>query len=177
MRQKNRVRLIYAATAMAVLGMAGGFVMASVLTSTAVNQSASFYQGGNNGVVGYTTPTLAVATVPASIATCTSGTVTGSTSGATQTIVLSNQTGSSACATGDFAEEFVIAFSATITTQTNSLTITTQVGAGAVQTNSIPVTLGTGTSSAFTQTLDLYVDYGAVNPPATGISVLDLMIQ
>ncbi len=177
MRQKNRVRLIYAATAMAVLGMAGGFVMASVLTSTAVNQSASFYQGGNNGVVGYTTPTLAVATVPASIATCTSGTVTGSTSGATQTIVLSNQTGSSACATGDFAEEFVFSYSATITTQSNKLTITTQVAAGAVGTNTVTVTLGTGVSGAFTQTIDLYVDYGAVNPPAGGITVLDAVVQ
>ncbi len=92
-------------------------------------------------------------------------------------MILSSTTGATSCTAGNFAEEFVVAFSATITTQTNSITITTQVGAGAVQTNTESVTLGTGSSGAFTQTVDVFVDYGAINPPASGVTVLDLVIQ
>lgn len=177
MTTKNRVRLIYAATAIAVLGMAGGFVMASVLTSTSVTQTANFYQGGSAGVPGYNTPTLTVSTVPSAISTCTSTTVTGSVSGGTSQAVVSSTTGGTTCTTGDFAEEFSFSYSATIATQTNSITITTQVGAGSVETNTVTVTLGTGSSGAFTQTVNVFVDYGAVNPPAGGITVLDAVVQ
>jgi len=177
MATKDRVRLIYAATAIAVLSMAGGMVLAGVFTSTPVNQNASFYQGGNNGANGYSTPTLMVAVTPAATSTCTSGTLTGATSGGTVTLILSSTTGSTVCTAGNFAEEFSFAFSATIATQTNTISITTQVGASAVQINSEQVTLGTGTSGAFTQTVNVFVDYGAVNPPAAGITVLNAVIQ
>ena len=138
---------------------------ASVLVPTTVTQSASFFQGGNGGANGYSTPSLVVASTPAA------------TSAGTVTVILSSTSGGTVCTTGDFAEEFVVAFSATITTQTNSFTITTQVGAGTVQTNTESVDLGTGTSGAFTQTVDVFVDYGAINPPASGVTVLDLVIQ
>jgi len=177
MRQRNRVRLIYVATAVAVLGMAGGFVMASVLTTTNVNQGASFFQGGNNGANGYSTATLRVSAVPASVTTCTSSTVTGATSAGSVDVILSSTTGGTVCTTGDFAEKFTFNFSATISSQTNTITVTTQVGAGTVQTNSGTVTLGTGSPSAFTQTVDVYVDYGSVSPPSGGITVLDAVIQ
>lgn len=177
MRQKNRVRLIYVATAVAVLGMAGGFVMATVLSSTTVNEAANFYQGGNSGAAGYSTATLAVSSVPASVSTCTSSTVTGATSGGSVDVILGSTTGQSVCTTGDFAEEFTFSFSETVATQSNTVTITTQVGAGTVETNSAMVTLGTGSSGAFTQTVNVYVDYGAVSPPSGGITVLDAVIQ
>jgi hypothetical protein len=171
-------RLVYVATIVSLIGVTGGMALAAgILSSTAVNQGASFYQGGNNGANGYGAASLQVTTVPAAVATCSTGAVSGTTSGGTSDLFLSATTGSSACLTGDFAEEFILSFSATIATQTNTLTITTQVGAGTVQTNSQQVVLGTGSASAFTQTVDVYVDYGAIQPPAAGITVLDLVIQ
>ncbi len=176
MATKDRVRLIYAATAIAVLSMAGGMVLAAVLTSTPVTQTANFYQGGSSPVPGYSTPTLSVSTTPTSTTTCTSGTIVGSVNGGTSTMILSSTTGGTVCTAGNFAEEFSFAFSETLTsTQTNTITITTQIGSGTVQTNSEPITLGTG--SPFTQTVNVYVDYGAVNPPSGGITVLDVVIQ
>ena len=160
MATKDRVRLIYAATAIAVLSMAGGMVLAAVLTSTPVTQTANFYQGGSSPVPGYSTPTLSVSTTPTSTTTCTSGTIVGSVNGGTSTIILSSTTGGTVCTAGNFAEEFSFAFSETLTS---------------TQTNSEPITLGTG--SPFTQTVNVYVDYGAVNPPSGGITVLDVVIQ
>jgi len=177
MRGNQRVRTIYLATTVLALALAGGFALAAVLTSTTTNQSANYYQGGNTGANGYSTATLSVSTVPAAIAACTSGTKTGATSAGSVTLVLSSTSGGTVCTTGDFAEEFVFSFSATITTQTNAITITTQVGAGTVETNSESVTLGTGSSGAFTQTVNVYIDYGAVNPPAGGVTVLDTVVQ
>lgn len=174
---KGRVRLIYAATAVAVLSMVGGMVVAGVLTITPVNQTSNFYQGGSTGVTGYSTPTLAVSTIPAATTTCTSGTLTGSSNAGTVVMIVSATTGGTVCTTGDFAELFTESFSATITTQTNTLTVTTQVGASTPGTNTESVTLGTGTSTAFTQTIEIYVDYGSVNPPASGITTLDLVVQ
>ncbi|MCI4328835.1 MAG: hypothetical protein L3K01_01710 [Thermoplasmata archaeon] len=177
MRENQRVRTIYLVTTLVALGLAGGFALAAVLTTTTVNQSANAYQGGNSGANGYTTATLSVSTVPAAISVCTSGTKTGATSAGTVTLVLSSTSGGTVCTTGDFAEEYAFSFSATITTQTNTITITTQVGAGTVATNSEAVTLGTGSSGAFTQTVDVFVDYGSVSPPGGGVTVLDAVIQ
>jgi hypothetical protein len=176
-RGNGRIRTIYLATTVLALALAGGFALAAVLTSTTVNQSANYYEGGNTGANGYSSATLSVSTVPAAIAACTSGTKTGSTSAGTVTLVLSSTSGGTVCTTGDFAEEFAFSFSATITTQTNAVTVTTQVGASAVQTNTESVTLGTGTSGAFTQTIDVYVDYGAVSPPVGGVTILDAVVQ
>jgi hypothetical protein len=177
MNHKNRVRTIYTTTAIVAIALASGFTLAAVLTSTTVTQHANYYQGGNSGATGYTSATLQVSTTPASTTVCTSGTLTGTTSAGTVVVILSSTTGGTTCTAGDFAEEYVLTFSATITTQTNSLTITSQVGAGTVETNTEDVALGTGSSSAFTQTVDVYVDYGTVSPPAGGITVLDLVVQ
>ena len=165
------------AVAIGMVSSTLGLVAAAVLSSTTVNESANFYQGGNSGANGYSSPTLAVTTVPAAISTCSSGTVTDSTSAGTANVILSSTSGGTTCTTGNFAEEFTLSFSATIATQSNTVTITTQVGAGAVDTNSVTLTLGTGTSGAFTATVHVYVDYGAVNPPAGGITTLDLVVQ
>lgn len=167
-------RLIYVATIVAILGVTGGVSMGAILSSTPVSQTASFYQGGSTGVNGYGTPTLSVSTSPGA---CTTGTLSGNSNAGTVTVVLSGWTGASNCTAGHFAELFTFSFSATISTQSNTLAVTTQVGSGAVQTNSETVTLGTGSSTAFTQTVDVYVDYGSIQPPNGGITVLDLVVQ
>ncbi|MCI4365103.1 MAG: hypothetical protein L3K10_03455 [Thermoplasmata archaeon] len=177
MNNKNRVRAIYTSTAIVAIALASGFALAAVLTSTTVNQSANYYQGGNTGANGYGAATLVVATTPAATSVCTSGTLTGASNAGTVTMIVSSTSGGTVCTTGDFAEEYSFAFSATISSQTNSITVTSQVGAGAVQTNTEAVHLGTGVSVAFTQTVDVFVDYGAVNPPATGVAVLDVVVQ
>ena len=165
------------AVAIGMISSTLGLVAAAVLSSTTVNENANFYQGGNSGANGYASPTLQVTTVPAAVSTCSTGTITDSTSAGTANIELSSTSGGTTCTTGDFAEEYTLSFSATIATQSNTVTITTQVGASAVQTNSVALTLGTGSSSAFTATVHIYVDYGAVNPPAGGITTLDLVVQ
>ena len=178
MRKGVDRRLVYVATIVSLIGVTGGMAIAAgILSSTNVNQGASFYQGGNNGANGYGAATLQVTTVPVSVASCSTGAVTGVTSGGSVDVYLSSTTGSSTCTGGDFAEEFVLQFSASVATQTNAVTITTQVGAGTVQTNSQQVVLGTGSLGAFTQTVNVYVDYGSIQPPAAGITILDLVVQ
>jgi hypothetical protein len=178
MNQKNRVRAIYATTALFAIALASGFALAAVFTSTTVTQHANFYQGAGGNANGYSNPELLVSTTPASVLTCTAPPVTAATSGATTKITLSFMTGSSACATGNFAEEFNLSFSATISKQYNNLTITSQVGGGTVQTNTAEIILGAGGVPAlFTQTIEVYIDYGAIAPPPTGIDVLDLVVQ
>ncbi|HKV90766.1 MAG TPA: hypothetical protein VJQ43_06195 [Thermoplasmata archaeon] len=170
-------RALYLAVAVAMVASTAGFVGAAVLSSTAVNEGANFYQGGNNGANGYTSPTLKVTTTPVGTSVCSGATVTDSTTAGTANVIFSSTTGSTTCTAGNFAQEFTLSFSATISTQSNVVTITTQVGAGSVETNSATLTLGTGSSGAFTATVNVYVDYGAVNPPAGGVTVLDLVVQ
>lgn len=177
MNRKLDRRVIYTAGIVAMLALTSGFALAAVLGSTSVNQSANFYQEGNSGANGYSGPALKVATIPIGTTVCSSSPVTQIVTGGVVNLILSSTTGGTVCTAGNFAEEFTVAFSATITTQSNAFSVTSQVGAGVVETNSVTLTLGTGISSAFTVTVNVYVDYGAVNPPAGGITVLDLVIQ
>jgi hypothetical protein len=170
-------RAIYLATVVAIVGVAGGAAMAAVLNATTVNEAANFYQGGNTGANGYSSPTLQVSTTPTGTSVCSSSPVSSSTSGGTLNVVVSSTSGGTTCTAGDFAEEFAVSFSSTISSQSNVFTVTTQVGAGTVQSNSVTVTLGTGTAGSFTKTVDVYVDYGSVNPPSSGVTSLDLVIQ
>jgi hypothetical protein len=171
-------RLVYVGTLVALIGVTAGMAIASgILSQTNTYQSANFYEGGNLGANGYGTAGLNVSTVSVGVSTCSNAPVSGATSGGTANVYLSSTTGGTVCTAGDFAEVFNIAFSATISTQTNTVTITTQIGGGTVQTNSQQVVLGTGSSGAFTQTVNVYVDYGTVQPPATGITILDLVVQ
>jgi hypothetical protein len=178
MRTGSNRRLIYVATIVSLLGVTAGMAIASgILSQTSVYQSANFYEGGNLGANGYGAAGLNVSTVSVGVTTCSNAPVSGLVSGGTVNLYLSSTTGGAVCTAGDFAEQFNVAFSATIATQTNTFTVTTQVGAGTVQTNSQQVVLGTGVSGAFTQTVDVFVDYGTVQPPATGVVMLDLVIQ
>ena len=171
-------RLVYVATIVSLIGVTAGMAIASgILSETSTYQSANFYEGGNLGANGYGAAGLNVSTIPAAVTTCSNAPVSGLTPAGTVDVYLSSTTGGTVCTTGDFTEVFNVAFSATIATQTNTVTITTQVGAGTVQTNSQQVVLGTGTSGPFTQTVNVYVDYGTIQPPATGIVMLDLVVQ
>jgi hypothetical protein len=170
-------RALLLGVAIAMIASTAGFVAAAVLSTTTVTQGASFYQGSNSGANGYGSPSLQVSVVPTAVTTCSTGTTTDSVSGGTATLVLSATTGGTTCTTNDFAEEFTLSFSATVTTQTDTFTVTTQVGAGAVQSNTASLTVGTGTSGAFTATVNVFVDYGAINPPSGGITQLNLVVQ
>jgi hypothetical protein len=171
-------RLVYVATIVTLIGVTAGMAIASgILNQTSTYQSANFYEGGNLGANGYGAAGLNVSTVSTGVTTCSNTPVSGLTSAGTVNVYLSSTTGGTVCTAGDFAEEFNVAFSATISTQTNTFTVTTQIGGGTVQTNSQQVVLGTGTSGPFTQTVDIYVDYGTIQPPATGIVMLDLVAQ
>ncbi len=175
-------KIVYIATIAALLGVSAGSVMGTLLTTTTISQTANFYEGGNNGVANWPAPTLTLANTPTIVA-CSAGTqtVTASASGTpTVDVVLSASGSSGTCASGDFAELFAFDFvvSATSVNQQDTVSITTQIGSGAVTTNSISVTLITGGSGGpFDAILDLYVDYGSLSPPSAGITVLDLVVQ
>lgn len=178
MRTGTNRRLIYVATIVSLIGVTAGMAIAAgILSQTNTYQSANFYEGGNLGANGYGAAGLNVTTVSLGVTTCSNAPVSGLVSAGTVNVYLASTTGGTVCTAGDFAEIFNIAFSASIATQTNSVTITTQIGAGTVQTNSQQVVLGTGTLGAFTQTVNVYVDYGTIQPPATGIVMLDLVVQ
>jgi hypothetical protein len=167
-------RLIYAATIVAILGVTGGVTMGAFLSTSTVTQNVNYYSGTTASVPNYAAPTLSVSSSPGA---CTAS-GTGSTTAGTVSIVLNAWSGASNCTLSDFAEKFTFAFSGTISTQVNTVRVTTQVGTFAVQSNSATITLGTGTSGAFTQTVDVYVDYpGSANPPSQGITSLSLSLQ
>jgi hypothetical protein len=181
-RRSQRVsgRLIYVATIMAMVGIAGGTVMATVLTPVPANQTANFYEGGTSGVANYPTPTLTPGTNVVGTCTTSITTVAASTTPATTNIVLASAGSTGTCVANDFAEVFSFSFmlSGYSLAQTNTVTITTEYGPGTtVYTNSAQVALTTPSSGGpFVATLDVYVDYGSVNPPAGGIAVLDLVV-
>lgn len=179
-KQNGRVsgRLIYLATLVAIVGVTGGVAMGvTILAPTTVNQTAGMYEGANQAPTGYnTTPTLSIANIPASVSACTVGPVTETTTAATIDVYFSDSTAGTTCTTGDFAELFTVSYSATpATAQTDQFTITTSYGTGpTVGYNSLNITTGTG---AWTQTINVYVDYGSPNMPAGGIDTLTLVIQ
>ncbi len=180
MKQSGRMsgRLIYVATVVAILGVTGGVAMGSLLTAQSLNQTASMYQGNSSNPVGYGTPALAIGYVPASVTTCSSGTVTeGSNNGVTN-VYFGPTTGATTCSTNDFAEVFTISYSATITgVQTDKFTVSTQYGTGPTTAiNSVSIATG-ASGSPWAQTVNIYVDYGSGSAPTGGISTLSLVIQ
>ncbi|MCI4322786.1 MAG: hypothetical protein L3K03_01980 [Thermoplasmata archaeon] len=171
-------RAVFLGTVVAILGITGGFAMASVLTSTSVTQTADFDQGTGAGVPTYPAPTLLISISPTS--SCTSGQQTVALSIATPPTAQVTVAPGGTCAAGDFAEEFQFALSSTTTSlnQVNTLTITSQVGAGSVTTNTQSMKVTTAApAGTYTGTLDVFVDYGSVNPPSGGITLLNVVVQ
>jgi len=176
-------RLIYAATVIAILGMTGGFVLASVVTVTTTNQTSDINQvsGSNSKLIASgTAGTIAVApgNVPAAVASCSSGTIAipsgGGTGGAVSAYV-SATSGSTACATGDFAEVYTITTGTTAPSGTYTTQVTTQWGSGpTLGVNTLTFSLGTTLTTAATVTI--YVDYGSALAPSGGITSLQIVI-
>ncbi len=173
-------RMIYVATIVAMLSVTGGMAMAAsgLLQVTPITQHASFYQGQSTAPAGYAAaPSLQVSTSPSS--TCSGTSITMGATGSAQDILVSSTGGAGSCASGNFAEEFIVHFSEnmTATSQTNTFQVTTQVGSGSPVTDTFTVATGTVTGNPFTQTLNIFIDYGAINAPSAGITILNLVID
>lgn len=174
-------RLIYYATVIAIVGVTAGEAIGLALPApTTLLQTSGVYSGSNQAPAGFAqSPTLSTSSVPANVTTCTAGPLTESTNGGTLNVVLSDVTGGTACTANDFAELFTVAFSATISAgspQTDRFTVTTSYGTGPTTGfNSVSVTTGSP-GSPWTQTINLYVDYGA-SLPTGGIDSLTLVIE
>ena len=176
-------RLIYAATVVAILGMTGGFVLASVVTVTTTNQSSTVNQvaGADSKLISSgTAGSIAVApgNVPAAVASCSSGTVTIPSPGGvggTVSAYVSATSASTSCATGDWAEVYTITTGTTAPSGTYSVQVTTQWGVGpTLGENTVTFSLGTTLTSA--ATITLYVDYGSAMAPTGGITTLQIVI-
>ncbi|HXQ94579.1 MAG TPA: hypothetical protein VN864_05355 [Thermoplasmata archaeon] len=172
-------RLIYAATVVAILGMTGGFVLASVVTVTTTNQTSTTNQvngAASTLISSGTAGSLAVApgNVPAAVASCTSGS-TALSSGGAVSVYVSSTTGSAACASGNYAEVYTIVTGTTAPAGTYQAQVTTQWGSGPTTgDNTLTFTVGTTLTSA--ATITLYVDYGSAMVPTGGISTLQIVI-
>ena len=169
-RGKVRRRTVYVATIAAMLALVGGFAMATTLSSTSVSQNQNvFSTSTGNTIWAAVAPTLTTQPSPTTTS-CTSTTVAITTSTAADAFVGVEST--PACATNDFTEEVHFSYSV----QTGSATLSdtfevystaTLAGASSATTvvGSVTVTV-TETTSIYTATFDLYIDYGA-NPPAS----------
>jgi hypothetical protein len=171
----SKRRILYIATAVAMLGLSGGFVLAAGLTSTTVTQTAALYSVGTTAVAAFpTTPTVTVTAVPSAVAACTSGSPTLANS-VTVDLYLPVSTGVT-CTTGDFAEEFSFTSLATTAAGTYTFTEYTTYGAGPTSGSSV----GSVTVAAVMSipgVVNVFVDYGTSAPPTNGIASLSLVVQ
>ena len=165
-------RVLYFATAVAMLGITGGFVLAATLTSTNVTQTAALYSVTSSASAAFpTSPTAAVSFTPASVSVCTS-TAQALTSGGSANLYLP-ASASVTCTTGDFAEEFTLTSSATAAAGTYTMTIYTSYGAGPTN-GAASGQISIASALASSGTVNVFVDYGSVTPP-TSIASLSLV--
>ena len=168
-------RVLYLATAVAVLGLTGGFVLAAGLTSTTVTQSASLYSVSTSAVAAFpTTPTVVITAVPVSVAACSASSQTLANS-VTVDIYLAASTGIT-CTTGDFAEEFSFASSATAAAGTYTFEQYTTYGPGPTS-GSATGSVTVAAVMSIVGNVNVFVDYGTASPPANGIASLSLVVQ
>lgn len=158
-------RVLYVATAVALMGISGGFVLAATLSSTNVSQSAALYSVSSAASAAFpTAPTASVTFTPASVSACSSSAATLA-SGGTANLYLP-ASASVTCSGYDFAELFTLSSSATAGAGTYTFTVYTSYGAGpttgAAQGQ---VTISTALTSS--GTVNVYVDFGSTTPPAT----------
>jgi hypothetical protein len=169
-------RVLYIATAVAMMGLTGGFVLAAGLTSTTVSQNAALYSVSTSAVSGFpNTPTITVTATPASVASCSSSSV-ALTNGASVNLYLGASSGVT-CTTNDFAEEFTMASSATAASGSYSFVIYTSYNTGSALTGSASGTITIATTLTSAGTVNVFVDYGNVVPPSGGIQSLSLVVQ
>lgn len=167
-------KVLYLATAVAMIGMTSGFVLAAGLTANTVSQNASLYNVSTTAVAAFpTTPTITVTSVPSGVSACSSSSV-ALTNGGTVNLYLAASTGIT-CTAGDFSEEFTTTSSATAAAGSYSFTIYDSYGAGPTSgSSSGVVSIATTLTSA--GTVNVYVDFGSSTPPA-GVGALSLVIQ
>jgi hypothetical protein len=175
MRGTSKRRVLYLSTAVAVICLSGGFVLAAGLTSTTVTQSADLYSVSSSAIAAFpTTPTVTVTAVPASVAACSASTQTLANS-VTVNIYLAASSGIT-CTTNDFAEEF--SFSSAATAAAGVYTFTDYTTYGTAPTSGS--TAGSVTVAAvmsISGQVNVFVDYGTAAPPINGIAELSLVVQ
>ncbi|MCI4322783.1 MAG: hypothetical protein L3K03_01965 [Thermoplasmata archaeon] len=176
-------RIASLALVLAALSVVAGYTVASVLPSVSVTQTANLDTGGDIQVVHYPVPTLEASTNP--VGACTTGVLTlalsTSATPPVQNMVLSSTGGT--CALGNYAEVYNFSFSVAVTgtavTQTNAITMSSQLPAAASPTStseSCKLTAA-ATTGTYTGDLDVYIDYGSATPPAAGVAVLDIVVS
>ncbi len=181
-RKRTSGQLIYLGTIVAIVGVMAGAALGAALPAPGiVTQAAGVYSGAFKAPAGFTqSPTLAPSSVISNVTTCSAGPITEKTNGGTIDVTLSDATGGTTCTGGDFAELFTVQFSATIASgspQTDTFTVTASYGTTPTTgVNSVALTTGSP-GSPWTQTIDLYVDFGPSPGPSGGISTLSLVIQ
>jgi hypothetical protein len=169
-------RVLYVATAVAMMGLTGGFVLAAGLTSTNVTQNAALYSVSTSAVAAFpNAPTIAVTATPASVSSCSASPV-ALTNGASVDLYLP-ASNSVTCTTNDFAEEFTLSSSATAAAGAYTFVIYTSYNTGSAVSGSDAGTISIGTTLTSAGTVDIYVDYGSVAPPSGGIQSLSLVVQ
>jgi hypothetical protein len=169
-------RVLYLATAVAMMGLTGGFVLAAGLTSTSVSQNAALYSVSTSAVAGFpNTPTITVTATPASVSACTSSSV-ALTSGGSSNLYLPASSGVT-CTTTDFAEEFTLSSSATAAAGSYSFVIYTAYNTGSAVSGSATGTITIASALTSAGTVNVFVDYGSVAPPSGGIQSLSLVVQ
>lgn len=196
-RSRIKRRTVYVGTVVAILAMVGGFALATLTTSTISNTGQNGYVTSSGNTIWTGTPSLA----PSSDASaCTTSVVVGfsTTSGTTgltatqSAYVAGTSAGCNVASGGDFAEKFtLVTGSALVTctgsaspcTSTQSDTFYTYANAGTLIENNVVVTYTfTGATVCAspgctgTATLDLYVDFGTANPPAS-LPTLYVVVQ
>ena len=178
-RGKVRRRTVYVATIAAMLALVGGFAMAATFSSTTVSQNQNGFSTSMGSTIwAAVAPTLTTQPSPTTTS-CTSATIAITTATTATAFVGVESTAS--CTTNDFTEEVhfsysVPAGSATLSDTFEVYSTATLAGATSATTavGSVTVTV-TETTSAYTATFDLYIDYGA-NPPAS-ISSLSVVVS
>jgi hypothetical protein len=190
MKQKNRLRTIYAGTGLAVLALVGGYVLAASTTTSGPAQNTNVTSSSPNG---FSTATVASAALIVESSTTVAYTALGSQSASTGGLAGST-TALAACASGpcivnnrpasqsftatagDYAEQVVIAVTQPTSSATGFDMQLTVAGSFSGSPAVAEVYVSTGTTTAGSaQTVDVYmfVDLGtSTAPTVSSVSVV-----
>src|SRR5215469_1261054 len=174
MAEWSRTKVVYGLAVLAMLSVSGGFAIASGLTSTSIAVSSSLFSVSLGGSTAFpSTPTVIVGSVPAAVASCTSGPATLA-SGGTPSLYLPASAGV-ACTSGDFAVVLNFTSSATAGAGSYTFTVYDSYGTGPTSGSASASVVATVTLTS-SATVSVYVDFGSATPPAGGIGSLSLVV-
>jgi len=174
MRPSTRRKTLYLATAVALAALSTGYVVAAVITPTSTTQTSTWYQVTNGAVAAFPTQPSVQASATPTVTGCTS-TAQALTNGGSAVLVLPASS-SVTCATGDFAELFTFASSATAAAQNYQFLTYDSYGSGPTS-GSASGTVSIATTLTSAGTVTVYVDFGSAVPPSAGISSLNIIVQ